>query len=137
LDRHEKAILGAQTLKKARNMKILILDDSADRHEYFNKRLAGFEIFNAWTAIEAIELLAKHSFDYATLDHDLGPGPTGLEVAKYICATDVDKRPKQISVHSNNVVASQRMLNVFKDFSILCDYQPFTIGYNAKLPKPA
>lgn len=75
-------------------MNILIVDDQQYRHQLYEKVYAGNDIYHAYTANDAIEVLKEQKFDIVQLDYDLADQHyknldgehqgTGYEVAKYI-----------------------------------------------------
>lgn len=105
-------------------LRILILDDSAERHQAFAMRLIGNVVEHVETAREAIYQLDRHGpWDVVFLDHDLagtelvasGPG-TGYEVAQWI-AEHEDKRPKCVILHTYNPVGAKNMKALLPDAS--------------------
>lgn len=48
----------------------------------------------------AIFLLRYMSFDFATLDYDLGDGYTGLDLLKFM--HEIGRYPKQLNIHSDH-----------------------------------
>ena len=94
---------------------VLILDDEAERHRAFAEVLEGCEVRHALTAPEAkVALIDDDIFDLVCLDHDLGflwsrKSNTGMAVAEFIARDMRDKIPHHVLIHSNNVVAAERM----------------------------
>jgi Response regulator receiver domain. len=94
-------------------MRILVLDDSKERLQAFQRKLIGHNVVTIMTASEAIQELENSFFDYVFLDHDLsdqqmvpsGPG-TGYEVAQWL-AEHVEKQPLNIVIHSFNPVGAR------------------------------
>lgn len=66
---------------------------------------------HAKTAQEAIALLETGNVIIMSLDHDLGDGPTGYEVAKYIEENAINDKlnPIHFRVHSQNAVGKQNI----------------------------
>lgn len=100
-------------------LKILFLDDSAERHATFAERSIGHDVFHAHTVEEAIAALQNHHFDMASLDHDLGgevyaPGPsgTGQEVAAFIANMPPQQAPPVVYVHSKNDIGAAVMMRI-------------------------
>lgn len=62
---------------------VLILDDDSFARATLQASLslAGFEALAVGTSKDAIDSLSKRGFEVAVLDIDLGPGPTGVDVA--------------------------------------------------------
>lgn len=114
-------------------MKILFLDDSAERIEKAFDNFDGDDLEVVVSAASAIKALkAKGKFDLVMLDHDLG-GETwvnsnredcGMEVVRWI----VKKKPKigRIVVHSWNSVAAPIMVEELKKAGYKATYKPFT-----------
>lgn len=97
-------------------MKILILEDSAERMEFFYKKFEDSEIRHVEHAKDAIEALENNQYDIIFLDHDLGgtqmnydPKDCGTLVAEYLSENPVDSK---IIIHSFNPVAANRMINI-------------------------
>lgn len=109
-------------------MRVFILDDEKMRQRAFERRFKDHEIVRAWNFWEALPLLWSHAaFDLAFLDHDLAsafarsrpddaPGweMTGADVATFMAALPVDKRPRRIVVHSWNRSGADRMVRVLR-----------------------
>jgi len=105
----------------------LFLDDSDERHEAFSNIVRSFGIvkcIHARTAWEAIEQLARAAlqgerFELAFLDHDLGDDEkngTGMDVVDSIVdELEPAERPREVIVHSENVVAAPRMVVRLQD----------------------
>lgn len=105
---------------------ILFLDDSRERHAIFTNEapIQGHVLHRAWTASEAIDLLKRHQFVQAFLDHDLSEEdimcevggksvvPTGMAVVDFIMTMATP--PKYIVVHSCNVPAAIAMVAKLK-----------------------
>jgi DNA-binding response OmpR family regulator len=97
-------------------MRILFLDDDLNRTKQFEAETSGHVVYTCETADEAIQLLKAHSFELASLDHDLAgevfvpsDEKSGYEVAKYI-----SKECSHIGVivHSFNPDGAKNMLRV-------------------------
>lgn len=107
-------------------MRILIVEDSEDRINWFRYMTIGIITDIVKTAKEALELLAVNEYTQIFLDHDLADKhyvavfegvdldkydeETGFAVAKFL-ADNPDKSPDaEIVVHSLNEYASGRMM---------------------------
>ncbi|HKX33194.1 MAG TPA: cyclic-phosphate processing receiver domain-containing protein [Blastocatellia bacterium] len=98
-------------------MRILILEDDAERNRKLRHALIGHDATFTTTAAEAIEALSKFErFDVASLDHDLGGGQmlpsdeqSGYAVAEFIVSMGAGKWPTLIIVHSFNPAGAKRM----------------------------
>ncbi len=99
-------------------MRALILDDSPDRHEAFDRRLGPYfsEIIHVYGAPETIQRLATEFWDAMCLDHDLGddcrstcsdPG-CGADVTAWL-KQHPDRKPNQITIHSSNPAGAKNM----------------------------
>lgn len=69
----------------------LFVDDKREQPKYFNCAVD----YNG-----AVSLLSLLDFDFITLDYDLGDGPNGLDVLKYI--HENKKYPQQLNIHSTH-----------------------------------
>ena len=107
-------------------MKILFLDDMKARHDAFDDYAKGHDVSHAWTAEDAIRMLASESFDAASLDHDLadehysapyaspamgGTAHSGRAVAREIARAGA---PMRVMVHSFNPDGSREMCQILK-----------------------
>lgn len=129
-------------------MRILIVDDSKERHEGFHNALAsGHSLTHCLgyhTAVLA--MLKEEPFDLVLLDHDLGdfedtkdnsilPGVyghsyyTGLDVAIRLAFIyrEAEKRPKVI-VHSHNPDGADRIKAHLKEAGFTVIVHPYDIG---------
>jgi CheY-like chemotaxis protein len=110
-------------------MKILILEDSAERIFEFKKRLGSHDVIYTMDTKECIRLLATQEWDYICLDHDMGtafekPGEgTGYEVARWI-AENPDRKPRHILLHTMNNVGASSMMLVLGRVGIRATYIP-------------
>ena len=105
-------------IKKADQLKILVLEDDANRIEVFKEKLKGHDVYffdQAEDAINAFKLFTDKPWDIVFLDHDLGgqvfvpsSNPnTGYAVAKYMEENDVEA--KQVIIHSMNPAGGANM----------------------------
>lgn len=99
-------------------MKILILEDDAERMKAFAKKLQEYDFDYTDNAQEAIEYLKKNNYNLIYLDHDLGgkqlewdEDNCGMTVAEYIAEHPLPSTSRVV-IHSFNVVAAQRMLRI-------------------------
>lgn len=111
-------------------MKILFLDDSKERHDRFRMNHIGQDITPAWNYADACAALVADVFDVAYLDHDLEDpqGKTGEDVAKFIAALPIDRRPRRVVIHSFNAYGRYRMGAVLQDASIPVRVEQFHEG---------
>ena len=98
-------------------MRILVLEDDPQRHDYFRKVFAEPGDFLAIVerAEDAILALVNRSWDLLCLDHDLGhkvnmiSGPgTGYEVAVWL-EEHPERIPGKVIIHSYNPVGADLM----------------------------
>lgn len=101
-------------------MKILVLDDSLERHKIFARNLIGNEIFQAFNYEQAITVLNQQQFDLIFLDHDLSydqeignaaDEKTGADVALYLADLDLEHKP-EIIVHSLNPAGANNIFQI-------------------------
>lgn len=105
-------------------MKILFLDDSAERYNAFIKHLLGVEVLYARSAAEAISYLDKYDFTQVFLDHDLGETSNGMAVVDHICQMECP--PANVIVHSTNEPAAKEMCKRLADLDIPVQQIPFS-----------
>lgn len=118
-------------------MRILILEDSDERNDWFRKKFIGKVVDFAYTAEQANKLLDKNVYDVILLDHDLAEEHyvamhsvididligTGVDTAKYMAENKCSPKA-QVIIHSLNTVGSQNIFDVLHN-----------AGYNvAKIP---
>jgi CheY-like chemotaxis protein len=98
-------------------MRILVLDDDARRHEWFDACLEGHDsVRSARDARRALQ--DNPRYDLVFLDHDLAEdytivppvwGEDGRTVARFIAAMPEDRRPVRAHIHSSNWGAAAEM----------------------------
>lgn len=110
--------MDANTCKVRSIMKVLILEDDAQRMTHFLRKLIGHTVDFTADALAAIDYLEKNVYDIIYLDHDLGgkqmewdENNCGTNVAEYIRDNPLPETTKVI-IHSFNVPAAQRMLRL-------------------------
>jgi CheY-like chemotaxis protein len=118
--------------------RVLVLDDEAERHRAFADVLEGCEVQHVLTASEAkVALIEEDIFDLVCLDHDLGAtsrrSNTGMAVAEFITRDMRDKIPGHVLIHSNNVVAAERMQAELASSDRCLDMGISRYAYSAKL----
>jgi len=96
-------------------MRILILEDSSERHKKFRKFLHNHQVTIVANVPEAIGLLTNQTWDCLFLDHDLGDqimvasgSGTGYEVARWL-EEHPDRHPKKIVLHTFNPNGLEQM----------------------------
>lgn len=102
-------------------MKILILEDDAERIKLFRQNLIGHDLDITDSSKQAIKLLKSNKYNVIFLDHDLGGKQnvasgedTGYEVALWL-SKNPERKPNQIIIHSYNPVGRQNMKAVLPD----------------------
>lgn len=106
-------------------MRILFLDDNAERHVRFRHNSIGMDVVHVYSHEEAVQALAGDRFDQIFLDHDLsvaaacGVAPadekTGYDTALAVAALPPDRLPDLVVIHSWNDPGSARMLTVLQE----------------------
>lgn len=99
-----------------KNQRVLILEDSQERIDIFNKNLVGNEFVIVSNASECIHKLVKEKWDVLFLDHDLDgrsfvdslEDNTGYQVAKFL-NQNKEYKPKVIVIHSLNPAGAKNM----------------------------
>jgi CheY-like chemotaxis protein len=102
-------------------VKILVLEDNAQRTKIFNRSLIGHEVVVTEFAEEAIKYLNESEWDVLFLDHDLGGKVfvktvenTGYQVACWL-EENPSRKPKTIFLHSLNPDGRKRMKQAIPD----------------------
>lgn len=117
-------------------MRILFLDDDAERHAVATKRWADHDLFHAWNVCQFERLLLKYGpFDLISLDHDLGDYAeedgrygerTGVDAVRFMCIElPAEQRPSVTIVHSWNPIGAERMVKLLRDYGISCRRELF------------
>jgi len=115
------------------NAKVLILDDSQERHDIFDMKLEGELLTHVFTHEEAVKALEaqtpKTLFDCVYLDHDLGTDPvTGFNTARFIAESlPKELHPRIVVVHSCNSVRAPLMVETIERAGILSRWEMFRI----------
>jgi len=112
-------------------MKILVLEDDAERIHYFSKVFVKHELAIV-NHVNMFAILCKKKFDIIFLDHDLGGEVyveskhenTGYNACKFLVETINVNTP--IIVHSYNENGAKNMMNLLKEeHQDQKAYQPF------------
>lgn len=111
-----------EVIRRLRVLKILILEDNAERIKYFTENLSKVcELEIVKTSKEAISKLKDSFWDIAFLDHDLGDQvfqksgeDTGYEVAEFLAANK-DRMPGRVIIHSWNAEGAANMKSLLPD----------------------
>ncbi|UYN89915.1 MAG: hypothetical protein KIT08_01430 [Anaerolineales bacterium] len=115
---------------------VLFLDDNEDRIEVAKRhfgKIGQSHLLIARTASQAIDFLAKATFDLVHLDHDLGGEvfvdsdreDCGMEVVRWM----VENRPnvKEVVVHSWNIPAAGKMFAKLSQAGYAVKSEPFSV----------
>ncbi len=121
-------------------MRILILDDSKQRHKVFAQNLIGNELVkHCYTYDEFCDtLMAYEKFDVIYFDHDLnfeehksvdkyGNELTGYHAALVLSELP-EKYPDKVIIHSFNSVGAKNIEQALKIFDIRCVKVPFSVN---------
>lgn len=112
---------------------ILIVDDEQDRHSLLERKLRDCDMQHAYSyedAVHRIKAFAgwRKRFDVIYLDHDLGPGKTGLDVVDYLTHNlSEELRPERVVVHSLNPVGADNMMRALQRAGIQASREPFNV----------
>ena len=117
-------------------MRILVLDDDAGRHGWFDAQLTGHD--SVWSAEEARRALEHNlRYDLVFLDHDLAHdysvvppvwGEDGRTVARFIAAMPGARRPVRAHIHSSNWGAALEMEAILTAAGVTVTRAGFPIG---------
>lgn len=94
-------------------MRVLVVEDGLERIKFFIEILGKFNLTVVDNSEEAIVLLESILFDMVFLDHDLGAGGYGADVAAHL-ANNPDNPNNEnaiVVVHTMNESVSKKMLN--------------------------
>jgi len=115
-------------IKKADQLKIIILEDMASRIQYFKSKLYRHDVYyfdDADDIINALCLLSEKPWDIIFLSHDLEgrifvPSSyhnTGYTVAKFISENDV--KINKIIIHSMNIQGAENIKMILPKAEII------------------
>jgi len=113
-------------------MKILILEDSKERIEWFKRIYKNHELFIFTDLVSAKNLIIFQEIDVLFLDHDLeeknleavGLGLTGYDFCKFIVENYLCKH-SAIFVHSMNPCGAAKMEELLRDNGYEAQWIPF------------
>jgi hypothetical protein len=118
--------------------RMLFLDDRTKRIESALRQYAGkYDLTIVTNAKECLRYLCKQPWDVLSLDHDLGgidfqdpdDVTSGMEVVRYIAKTAcVQALPwdiPEIWIHSSNLFAGNKMIDVLQQVGIRSHYRRF------------
>lgn len=98
---------------KSRPVKYLLWVD--DLRPVPNNYRTEYEVIIARSYDEAIAELGRFRYDVICLDHDLGDGPTGYDLCKYIIAKDI--YCKEFRIHTSNPVGRKNMTELLQRYT--------------------
>ena len=115
---------------------MLVLDDDARRHEWFDAQLTGHH--SVWSAEDARRALEDNPrYDLVFLDHDLAVdfavvpavwGEDGRTVARFIADMPEDRRPAMAHIHSSNWGGAMEMEAILAAAGITVTRAEFPTG---------
>lgn len=108
-------------------MKILILDDEAIRHDWFDDVMGSeHEIWHVYSFDQFVTRIQMHErFDVVSFDHDLGGRYDGNDCAHEMLRLPVDRWPSECWVHSWNPVGVERIMRTLFASGIPTRRRPF------------
>ena len=80
-----------------------------------NSYIGEYEIIIARDYDEAVSHLHRFRFDVICLDHDLGGGPTGYDLCKYIVAKHI--YCPEYRIHTSNPVGRRNMTELLEHYT--------------------
>jgi CheY-like chemotaxis protein len=117
-------------------LRVLVLDDDARRHAWFDAHLTGHHA--VWSAGDARRALQENApYDLVFLDHDLAEdfavvpavwGEDGRTVARFIAAMPEDRRPAMAHIHSSNWGAACEMEAILSAAGLRVTRAEFPLG---------
>ena len=113
-------------------MRILILEDSKDRIEFFKKLYKNCEVFIFNNASAAINFIQIEKIDVFLVDHDLTANPdeltenNGYEFAKRLTKTKLHQ-DSIFYITSMNPVGANNIVNLLKDNNYSAEWYPFNL----------
>ena len=117
------------------HLRIFLLDDDSQRHDWFAKRFKGDTLDVATEPARAIELLSENQYDAVFLDHDLLPEHyyaeefdderTGYAVAHWLARNPERQSASSIVVHTRNADGAMRMVEMLRRVGRHAEYVPF------------
>jgi CheY-like chemotaxis protein len=120
-----------------RKLRILLLDDDAQRHRWFRGRFNADTLDIASDVAAAKDLLSSNAYDLIFLDHDLlpehyeGDAPdderTGYAVAAWLAEHPHLQPSAKIMVHTRNADGAMRMVEVLRRAGRQAEYIPFPV----------
>ncbi|HKS28247.1 MAG TPA: cyclic-phosphate processing receiver domain-containing protein [Pyrinomonadaceae bacterium] len=115
--------------------RILIVEDDAERCDWFNRKFSGRVLDVTCDVSEAISWLTERDYSLILLDHDLAEEHyvsnepdderTGYAVALWLSQHPDSQRDATILIHSLNYVGAQRMLAALLDAGRDAEHVPF------------
>lgn len=122
---------------KREPLRVFLLDDDTQRHEWFAEQFGGDHIDIAVAPAEAIGFLSVNSYDVIFLDHDLLPEHyhaegrdderTGYAVARWLAENSSRQPNATVVVHTRNADGAMRMVEELRSAGRPADYVPFPV----------
>jgi len=104
--------------------RVLVLDDNADRLQWFRDRLPTVDCVEASDHAIAAISIADPPYDVIFLDHDLGKIDTGMEVASHLASSGY--MGDSVVIHSWNPDGARNMKNELEN-AVVVPYGQFEI----------
>jgi len=113
-------------------MKILILEDSLERIEFFKRVYRNQNLYIYSDVFDAENTIQFEEIDVFFLDHDLelfnlaalDSGKTGYDFVRFLVYQELQKK-SVFYIHSCNPVGANLMLNLLKDNNYQAEWVPF------------
>lgn len=120
LTSYQSPVVQANETKKTRPLRIFLLDDDSQVHEYFKFIVnnLSFDVKLEYAADweSGLELIKKKRFDLYILDYDIGPQKNGLDFYHEHLSFLTD----EVVIHTN------RDMELFKHLAIQCQSKPIS-----------
>lgn len=115
-------------------MKIMVLEDSQARIDFFREKLVAHEAYYFTTVADAIQFISNNAIDMAFLDHDLEQHhgvesdrpDAGYQFVKYFTDKELAKNALFI-IHSMNPVGAQNMYALLKEHDYFVEKIPYNL----------
>lgn len=118
---------------------VLVVDDSEDRHQTFEREFGDVcAVLHAFDYDEAVHLLSVSAFTIymVCFDHDLGLGKSGSDLASFILnELPEDRFPVRAIVHSNNYQGAENIASKLRTAGITTSVRPFSFQMVKQLKK--
>jgi hypothetical protein len=98
-------------MRKTKPSVNLFVDDERDLDTFMPGSYTGTWLY-ARNFKQAVSLLSLNNINEISLDHDLGKGKTGYDLAKWMTANK--KWPEKVHVHSANPVGRKNIISEYE-----------------------